>query len=126
MPICPIGPNVSPPPPPPPAPGPKHACTLTAQLGCFDATKAGSVLPAAQPQVHDIVTQGNCASACFDANLSIAGIDAGNHCWCGKSLVAGGALKRPAAECQASTCHGNHTEKCGGTDRLMAYSFACE
>jgi hypothetical protein len=71
-------------------------------------------------------TQENCASACFDAKRTVAGIDGGNHCWCGGPLAAGaGALKRPASECEVSACHGNHAEKCGGTNRLKVYSFHC-
>ena len=71
-----------------------------------------------------MVTRGNCASACFDAKDSLAGIDAGNYCYCGKAVPAS-AVSHPAAECEASSCHGNHTQKCGGTGKMLVYSFAC-
>ena len=158
IPACPIGPNTTEPrpAPPPPPPGPQHDCQLLEVQGCYaDApTKAGSgVLSRYQPQLHDIVTQGNCASACFNAQDSLAGIDvrlpplrslvclslplrlqlsraslapqAGNHCWCGSSITAG-AKSEPSAECQASACKGNETQKCGGHERMMVYSFACD
>ena len=56
MPVCPFGPNDTPA-PPPPAPQPKHECTLTKLLGCFNDTASGSVLPKAQLQLHDIVRE---------------------------------------------------------------------
>ena len=133
VPACPIGPNVSAPAPPgpprpaPPTPRPAHACAVTKRLGCFDDTKAGSVLPTPQPRLHDIVTLENCASACFGAKLAIAGIDGGNHCWCGSSLTGATAQKRPDAECAKSACHGNRSETgCGAAGRLMAYAFSCK
>ena len=63
---------------------------------------------------------------------SVAGIDGGNHCYCGTpaALASAAALKakRPLAECQAMACRGDpNGEKanCGGENRLIAYTFAC-
>ena len=78
IPSCPIGPNISAPPPSPPPPGLQHHCKLTKLQGCYaDKLKDGGsgVLSSYQPQLHDIVTQENCASACFNARVGLAGID---------------------------------------------------
>ena len=48
---------------------------------------------------------------------------AGNHCWCGAEpdlrSAAARAKDRPLAECEATPCHANKDQKCGGTDRLL-------
>ena len=59
----------------------------------------------------------------------LAGIDAGNHCFCGtESDIASVAVRakiRPLAECEVSPCHADKQQKCGGVDRLLVYSFVC-
>lgn len=76
----------------PPAPPPPPLCRQDTIVGCFDdnRTAAGSVgmspwLPSRQPQLHDRVTLENCAEACGGLELPLAGIEAGNHCSCGRS-----------------------------------------
>ena len=83
-------------------------------------------LPAYQPQLHDKVTLENCAGACDVLKLQLAGIEAGNHCWCGPS-VSGVPVARdlPAAECQVDRCHGDTAELCGGGGRMLVYGYAC-
>ena len=81
-----------------------------------------------QPQLHDHVTLESCAAACHRARLALAGVDAGNHCWCGASVAAAAAQLRlrPRAECEASVCHGNTSERvCGGVGRMLVYSYSC-
>ena len=112
-----------------------RACTLSQALGCYNDTdcpscSAGPVLPVYQPQLHDKVTLPACASACHGLSYAVAGIDGGNHCWCGNasdlSSAGAKARARPAGECQVSSCHADPSEKCGGTGRLLAYSFVCD
>merc|ERR1712093_327836 len=77
---------------------PNHppVCSFESTLGCFNDTglpvpsgaPCGSFLPQYQPQVHDRVTLEACAAACWLANLTAAGIDAGNHCFCGDTSAA--------------------------------------
>ena len=103
------------------------------------------VLPIYQAQLHDRVTVQACAEACdslqhtaadADADTTtpavhgeavrLAGIDAGNHCFCGDLLPGAGDLLRPAGECETTPCHANATETgCGGVGRMAVYSFAC-
>ena len=126
----------SPPPPAPPAPQPPPHCTVQAASGhrCFNDTVRGSVLPVPEPGTHDKTTLQVCAAACYEDRHqgvfnTLAGIDAGNHCFCGtESDIASAAVRakiRPLAECEVSPCHADKQQKCGGVDRLLVYSFVC-
>ena len=128
IPECPHGPNDTPPPRPPPSPPlPPHQCAKAKNLGCYNDTNF-LALPSYQPQVHDKVTFESCASACFRFGATaLAGIDAGNHCYCGRAVAAGaGAYSRPMSECETSSCHADPSEKgCGGAHRMLVYSIKC-
>ena len=114
--------------PPPPPPPPPHTCVQTKVVGCYnDTDTTAPVLPEYQPQLHDKVTIEACASACFGLKQTLAGIDAGNHCYCGNQVggVVGGS--RPLHECYGDPCHANSTEKqCGGEHRMLVYTFSCQ
>jgi hypothetical protein len=45
-------------------------------------------MPTYVPALHDRVTLENCAAACQNLKLGLAGVDSGNHCWCGTFLPA--------------------------------------
>jgi hypothetical protein len=123
IPKCPFGPSETPPPHPPP-PSPQH-CTKVKNIGCYNDSSF-LALPHYQPQVHDKVTFESCASACSNFGR-LAGIDAGNHCYCAAALAAGAsAYSRPLTECMTSSCHADPTEKgCGGAHRMLVYSIQC-
>jgi hypothetical protein len=120
-------------PPAPPPPPPPPSCHQTKVVGCYNSSSAngGSTgmspwLPNYQPQVHDRVTLEDCAGACDDVKMPLAGVDAGNHCWCGHSVTGvPAARERPQAECEVDRCHGNTSELCGGDLRMLVYNFAC-
>jgi len=87
-----------------------------------------------EPGTHDKTTLQVCAAACYEDRHqgvfnTLAGIDAGNHCFCGtESDIASAAVRakiRPLAECEVSPCHADKQQKCGGVDRLLVYSFVC-
>ena len=128
IPTCPSGPNDNAPPRPPPPHPPPHHCTKAKDVGCYnDSTFLA--LPHYQPQVHDKVTFESCAFACSSfGSEALAGIDAGNHCYCGKVVAAGAsAYSRPMTECQTSSCHADPTEKgCGGVHRMLVYAIECK
>lgn len=129
IPDCPTGPNEAPPhpPPAPPAPAPGQ-CKKVENIGCYNDSAGFLALPNYQPQVHDKVTFETCAAACHSTGPgALAGIDGGNHCYCGKAVAAGAATyARPMPECQTSTCHADPTERgCGGYHRMLVYSFEC-
>ena len=123
-----------PPPVPPPPPAPPAICSVVAgSQGCYNDTATATLLPRnAGGEYHDRLTLENCGGECWDggkSNDSIAGIDAGNHCLCGPTGSLGtpeaAARKRPATECQAANCTGDDKERCGGTGRLLTYTFHC-
>jgi hypothetical protein len=118
------------PPPPPPAPPPPHHCTIqTRNQRCYNDTAVGSLLPVPEPSTHDKTTLEVCAWACFGGKHTLAGIDAGNHCWCGEESDLGSAAakasQRPLSECEVTPCHADKEHKCGAVDRLLVYEFAC-
>jgi hypothetical protein len=103
-----------------------HKCAVGTFVGCYNDTGM-RLLPKLQPQLHDVVTLENCASACYTASTALAGVDGGNHCSCGNAVADGPARTRQPAECEASSCHGNRSEAwCGGTNRMVVYTFTCE
>ena len=110
-------------------PKPKPKCNLTKVLGCYNDTDRGSILPDFQPQTHDLTTIDVCAQACSKAAKSVAGIDGGNHCYCGSTsdLSKAKTQSKPVSQCQTMPCRGDRRIKsnCGGENRLIAYSFAC-
>jgi len=114
-------------PPPPPKSSPK--CNLTKALGCYDDTARGSILPDFQPQTHDRRPIAVCAEACAKVSKHVAGIDGGNHCYCGAAsdLTNATSKAKPLAECQTMACRGDPRIKadCGGENRLIAYTFVC-
>ncbi|KAI8809144.1 WSC domain-containing protein [Cladochytrium replicatum] len=60
-----------------------------------------------------------CRQACSSLGYSLAGLEAGSDCWCGRSLRL--IAKRNDSEC-ASPCSGNRGDKCGGTNRISLFS----
>ena len=120
-------------------------------LACYnDSGKHSELLPFHDTgSVHDNVTQANCAAVCAGQQLTVAGIDQGNHCRCGSnaSLAAADALglRLPPAACQSrewpctgaccgphahpdcdkGACAGAPAEQCGGVGAMLAYSFEC-
>ena len=118
----------------------RQVCKKAALVGCYNDTawsdrRSGlvlgpyRVLPLYQPQLHDKVTFEACASVCAGLNGRMshpAGIDAGNHCFCGNLLPGAAALRRPASECGTSACHADPTERnCGGLGRMVVYNYTC-
>ena len=106
---------------------------------CFNDTASMVLTGPYQRQLHDHVTIENCASACAEIGLTVAGIDGGNHCWCGGLADLDSATAkqqaRPTAECtpkdcpmksrDGCSCSGDPAERCGAAQRLMAYEFTC-
>jgi hypothetical protein len=123
-------------PTPPPAPTPCHI-HVHHTVGCFNISdwKPASpppVLPSYQPSVHGKLTLESCASACYKAKLTLAGVEGGSDCFCG----AASDLSTPAAKarslpdkavCEAIPCDGDGAEKgCGGKGAMLAYQFTCD
>ena len=97
-------------------------------MGCFNIS-GDPLLPTPEGEFHDRLSLENCASQCFYFKHPVAGVEGGNHCWCGNATnLASPAAKsrvRPAAECAATNCTGAKSERCGGSMRMFAYTFNC-
>jgi hypothetical protein len=116
-----------------------HVTLEACAAACDDARNAAPSAPSAA-----FATGGGGSGAA--APQVVAGIRDGNHCYCGAATdlatPAAHALNRPQGECLIPAvqcpcasggihgcncrCSGNLKERCGDTDRLLAFSFACK
>lgn len=128
----------SPSPPPPPVPPAKPGCVVSSRVGCYNNSDGPTVLKIEKLEYHDRVTLENCAGLCAASGMPLAGVDGGNHCWCGPE---GAAPSSPAATKHAvpmdqcvlascpgkygdhCSCTGNPTERCGAVGRLLVYNY---
>lgn len=69
------------------------------------------------------MTVTKCTDFCTSKGLALAGLEAGNECFCASALtISAGAGKQVGdGEC-GSNCGGDGTQKCGGTWRVSLYS----
>ncbi|TFK72688.1 WSC-domain-containing protein [Pluteus cervinus] len=67
------------------------------------------------------VTLETCGLACLAQGFSYFGTEYSQECWCGNSIGGNGA-PAPAGDC-SMLCNGDHTELCGGPNRLNLYQF---
>jgi hypothetical protein len=142
LPPAPAPPPPPPPPrPPPPPPGP-HQCTsvhIHHTEGCFNYSDwregtPGPVLPLYEAAVGAKLSLEACGAACYksDPTDTLAGVEGGNRCFCGKpSDLATAAAKARSitgrAQCETVPCVGNPTREkgCGGVGLMLAYAFTC-
>ena len=54
---------------------------------------------------------------------AVAGVEAGTECYCSHVWNASAARVRPAADCVARSCAGNHSQGCGGAYRMRPLLF---
>ena len=112
---------------------------VNARSACYNlslwnsSAPTGPVLPSYQPNLEadKRVDLGSCAAACHLAELTVAGVDDGKHCFCGTGAnlgtLAAKALVIPKAECSGVPCQGRVGEKnCGGAGAMLAYQFSCD
>ncbi|KAF9693906.1 hypothetical protein EKO04_008402 [Ascochyta lentis] len=73
--------------------------------------------------VQGQMTNEKCRNACRTQGYVLAGTEYSGECFCGNTLVFGGA---PAVDGEAlcnMPCNGNQTEVCGGPNRLSLFRF---
>jgi hypothetical protein len=119
-----------PPPPPPPPPPPLHRkhhhpeqctkVTIHHTIACYNDSDwnrgpVGPVLPSYAPSASGkTLTLETCAVACNGMGLSVAGVDAGTSCFCGKASdltpPSVGARGVPKTQCTGTPCEGNSKE----------------
>ncbi|KAF8185700.1 WSC domain-containing protein [Pholiota molesta] len=66
------------------------------------------------------VTIESCTAGCQSNGFSIAGLEFGQECWCGNSLLVPN-VTAPLTDC-SQACVADHTELCGAPFRLSLYS----
>ncbi|KJK78891.1 hypothetical protein H634G_05705 [Metarhizium anisopliae BRIP 53293] len=92
--------------------------------GCYsEGTTGRALLQGAGSVPGDQMTVAKCTAACAaaDATNTLAGVEYGGECYCGKR-ISNGAQPAPASKC-SMVCNGNSTEYCGGPGALNVYSL---
>eukprot|EP01052_Picozoa_sp_SAG31_P060992 SAG31_NODE_20108_length_583_cov_1.595041_1_plen_169_part_10 len=105
-------------------------CLLSASSAATVNVNAHSSLCLCFMHAHLWCRCRGCASACSASNQSVAGVVDGRYCFCGTrdALRTAGARAAnvPLSQCEQKNCSGAPTERdCGGTGRMLAYTFAC-
>lgn len=111
-----------PPPPRPPPPAEVQTHDLWETLSCYSEGTNGRTLPVV-PQVPgggNNMTIENCLDACLALGYPLAGTEFGAECYCGLAFGLDGA---PATDGCTMACNGDHSELCGGPNRLNAYNY---
>ncbi|KAK0449009.1 uncharacterized protein EV420DRAFT_787296 [Desarmillaria tabescens] len=104
-------------PPPPPTIVPSVGNWTS--LGCYSDNVDGRALTVGM-DVTDVTIE-TCTSACFSSGYQFAGTEYSAQCFCGSSIVNGGA---PTASDECTmTCAGNSSQFCGGPNRLNVYNY---
>ncbi|OAA42559.1 Galactose oxidase, beta-propeller [Metarhizium rileyi] len=92
--------------------------------GCYSEGTTGRALLQGVDSVPGAqMTVAKCTAACAaaDAANTLAGMEYGGECYCGKE-ISNGAQPAPASKC-GMLCNGNGTEYCGGPGALNMYSL---
>jgi hypothetical protein len=102
--------------------GARAKCHMTESMGCFiDSSHARVLTGATHLGVEgDGMDLDHCAQLCHDKKFALAGVEDGHQCFCGNTIDA----TRPDNGC-STPCPSNSSEKCGGSDRIEIYKFAC-
>ncbi|KAK4666514.1 hypothetical protein QC763_300910 [Podospora pseudopauciseta] len=86
--------------------------------GCYTDNVPQRVLGGITVAQHDMTLE-KCAATCTAGGYAFFGVEYGTECFCGTSLDAA-STKVSEGEC-SMTCMGNHSQQCGGPNRLNIY-----
>ncbi|KAJ7113154.1 galactose oxidase [Mycena epipterygia] len=107
---------------PPPPPTIPLSIGKWESLGCYSDNIDGQGRTLVNsPNVVGQVSLETCTSACFDAGMPFSGAEFADQCFCGPSIMNGGAPE-PISDCNMP-CVGNLSEFCGGPNRLTVYNY---
>ena len=70
----------------------------------------------------DAMTVEKCTDFCMRSGYTMAGLEYGNECYCGNSLVGGASNSLRSYECKMP-CPGNSKQMCGGPDAINLYAL---
>jgi beta-glucosidase-like glycosyl hydrolase len=100
-------------------------CAVTQALGCYDdgggARTLGNVSMPGGPNTP--MDHALCAQICHQHKLPLAGVEYSYQCFCGDKINKLSVTK-PAGDC-SSPCTANHSEPCGGGNRIWVYKYSC-
>ncbi|KAJ7113106.1 glyoxal oxidase N-terminus-domain-containing protein [Mycena epipterygia] len=107
---------------PPPPPSIPLSIGKWESLGCYSDNVDGQGRTLVNsPNVIGQVSLETCTSACFEAGMRFSGTEFADQCFCGTSIMNGGAPE-PLSDCNMP-CVGNISEFCGGPNRLTVYNY---
>lgn len=89
-----------------------------ASKGCIQEV-VGRALNATSLYAGDMSIE-KCTQFCGDGGYSMAGLEYGEECFCGNSLVGGARVDLLSYECKMP-CAGNDKQKCGGPDAINLF-----
>lgn len=88
--------------------------------GCYVDNVDGRILITQKPDSQTLTVE-SCVNACITSGYKIAGIEYSTQCFCGNTMINGGALASDDSQC-SNNCPGDPTEKCGAGNRMSIYS----
>ena len=103
----------------PPSPVTSGLPTGWSYTGCFTDNKNGRILGFTYG-ANSGMTVEKCIAGCSSAGYAIAGLEYMTECYCGNSIINGGALSSADSNC-AQACGGNPGEVCGGPNLMSIY-----
>ncbi|KAJ9092947.1 hypothetical protein QFC19_008545 [Naganishia cerealis] len=111
----------------PPAGGGSAVAPVTTGLptgwsyrGCYVDNVNGRILVNQRPDMTALTVQ-SCIAACTGAGFTVAGMEYSTQCFCGNSIVAGGALASADTQCNMP-CSGAAAQACGDANRMSIYA----
>ncbi|KAJ6515380.1 WSC domain-containing protein, partial [Mycena sanguinolenta] len=84
--------------------------------GCFPDSASARQLPN-QIMIPEGVTVESCTSACEANGFDLAGLEFGQECWCGDTLLSSSVVR----DACATACVANTSEFCGGSNLMTIY-----
>ncbi|KAF8307707.1 hypothetical protein DL93DRAFT_1994463 [Clavulina sp. PMI_390] len=96
-------------------------CILYSPLGCYsDSTTTRALQGYAATTSTN--TPANCESTCLNQGFTYAGVEYGQECYCGNSIVvsSGGGSVASSSDCNMA-CSGDSTQTCGAGNRMFIY-----
>ncbi|KAA8895875.1 WSC domain-containing protein [Sphaerosporella brunnea] len=85
--------------------------------GCAQETPLGRTLNGASTSGN--MTAEKCLNYCTSQDYGLAGMEYGNECFCGNSLMNGATYNNTGCN---MACTGDSSQVCGGADRLTVYA----
>ncbi|KRX39213.1 Xylosyltransferase oxt [Trichinella murrelli] len=90
-------------------------------LGCYADSRKKRLLNSAGIRIGNFNSINACVDYCFQLGCSIAGVEFGEECFCGKVANLKLGLKLEAGLCETYPCPANSSTACGGFNAIAVY-----